>query len=195
MLSWLIDWLVIGVWLGVLAVLGLVVGPALGLSSTFEVTPRSLVISDVAITVATVVPYVCYLAVTESSRSHATLGKRRAGIEVAALDGDPPSTSAVWLRNIVKALPWQVAHLGASRGILEVQQGLGLTLTVLSLVLVTLCAAPALIGGRGMHDRAAGTRVQRVEAVSERGDRGVRGRRDDGGDQSRPTDRLPGDIP
>lgn len=160
--SWLGDWAVVGVWLGVLALAGLVLAPALGISTTFEVTPTSLLVSDLLITVLTVLPYVCYLAFTESSARHATLGKRWAGLTVAALDGGPPATSAVWLRNLVKALPWQLGHLGATRGILEVQQDLGLALVALSLALAAACAAPALIGGRGVHDLAAGTRVQRA---------------------------------
>ncbi len=160
--SWLADWAVVGLWLGVLTIAGLVLRPALGLSATFTVSPGSLLASDIAITLATVVPYVCYLALTESSSRQATLGKRWAGLVVTALDGGPPSRSAIWLRNVVKALPWQLAHLGAARGILEVQEGWGLALVVLSLALAVLCAAPALAGGRGIHDRAAGTRVARV---------------------------------
>ncbi|GAA4874629.1 RDD family protein [Serinicoccus chungangensis] len=160
--SWLGDWAVVGGWLGVLTLAGLVLRPTLGVSATVTVTPGSLLASDVAVTLATVVPYVCYLALTESSARQATLGKRWAGLVVTALDGTAPSRSAVWLRNVVKALPWQLAHLGASRGILEVQEGWGLGLVVLSLVLAVLCAAPALVGGRGIHDRAAGTRVARV---------------------------------
>lgn len=162
--SWLGDWAVVGAWLGVLAVAGLVLAPALGIPTAFEVTPTSLLASDVVITVLTVLPYVCYLALTESSPRHATLGKRWAGLAVTGVDGGAPAASALWLRNIVKALPWQLGHLGASRGILEVQQGLGLLLVVLSLALAAACAGPALIGGRGIHDRAAGTRVQRAAA-------------------------------
>lgn len=157
--SWLGDWAVVGAWLAALSLVGAAVRPALGLPATFTVTPRTLVASDLAITVATVVPYVCYLALTESSSRRATLGKRWAGLAVSAVDDGEPARSAVWLRTIVKALPWQLAHLGAARGILEVQQGLGLVLFVLSLVLALACAAPALVGGRGLHDRVAGTRV------------------------------------
>lgn len=51
---------------------------------------------------------------------------------------------------------------GVSRAILEVQTPLAMTLTVLSLVLAGACMAPALVGGRGLHDRVAGTRVERV---------------------------------
>lgn len=165
--SWLVDWAVVGAWLGVLTLVGFVLLPALGVPRTFAVNARSLLVSDLAITLATVVPYVCYLSLTESSARHATLGKRLTGLEVAALDGGAPSVSAVWLRNVVKAAPWQLGHLGAARGILEIQQGLGLVLTVLALALVAACAIPALVGGRGVHDRAAGTQVQRGEGHGE----------------------------
>lgn len=161
--SWLGDWLVVAVWLAVLTVVGLLVGqrfadaagPALP-----GVVP--LILADLAITLITVVPYVVYLSVTESSPRRATLGKRWSGLVVADVDGGAARAGQVWLRNVVKALPWQLAHLGVSRAILEVQTPLAMTLTVLSLVLAGACMAPALVGGRGLHDRVAGTRVERI---------------------------------
>lgn len=160
--SWLGDWLVVAVWLGVLALVGLVVRPLLGGGSPAAPAARQLLVADVLITLATVVPFVVYLSLTEASRMRATLGKRWAGLVVADESGGPAGTGQVWLRNVVKALPWEVAHLGVSRAIFEVQTVAAVSLTVLSLVLLALCAAPALVGGRGLHDRMAGTRVERA---------------------------------
>lgn len=163
--SWLGDWLVVAVWLAVLTVLGLLVGQRFG-DAVGPALPGvvPLVLADLAITLLTVVPYVVYLSVTESSSRRATLGKRWSGLVVADAQGGPAQTAQVWLRNVVKALPWQLAHLGVSRAILEVQLPLAMTLTVLSLVLAGACMAPALVGGRGLHDRLAGTRVERAPA-------------------------------
>lgn len=162
MRSWLLDWAVIGAWLAVVAVVGLVVRQVVDLpAQSLPPTVRELVVADLLITLGTVVPYVAYLALTESSRWRATLGKRWAGLVVAdAAGGDAPA-GRVWVRNLVKASPWQLAHLGVSRAIYEIQSPLTFSLPVLAMVLAAACAVPALTGGRGLHDRVAGTRVQR----------------------------------
>lgn len=160
--SWLLDWLVVGAWLGVLVLVGLAVRPLLPADGGGATTLRQLVTADLLITVATVVPYLLYLALTESSSGHATLGKRWARLRVSDVDGSAPGTGAVWVRNIVKALPWQLGHLGFLRGVLEIQEGLGITLAAGGTLMGLACAVPALVGGRGLHDRVAGTRVERL---------------------------------
>lgn len=162
--SWLLDWVVVGVWLGVLALVGLVVRPLLPEGDGGATSLRQLLTADLLITLGTVVPYLLYLALTESSSRRATLGKRWAHLRVSAADGSAPGTGAVWVRNIVKALPWQLGHMGFLRGMFEMQAGLGIGLTVLSLLLALACALPALAGGRGIHDRIAGTRVEQSVA-------------------------------
>lgn len=159
--SWLVDWAVIGAWLAVLAVLGLVVRLVADLPEQTAPTTRELLVADLLITLGTVVPYVVYLSVSEASTWRATLGKRWAGLVVADEDGGVAGAGRVWLRNVVKAAPWQVAHLGVSRAIYEVQTPWALTLSILALLLGAACAVPALTGGRGLHDRVAGTRVER----------------------------------
>ena len=161
------DWAVVCLWLAVLALAGLVVRAVIDVTPA-PATPSSgdLLRSDLLITVATVLPYIAYLALTENSPRHATLGKRWARLAVTDTDGGAPSTAAVWWRNVVKALPWQLAHLGVSRAIFEVQTAWAMALTVSSLILLAACAVPALLGGRGIHDRLAGTRVQSVSPAS-----------------------------
>lgn len=160
--SWFGDWLVVGAWLGVLSLVALLLRPLLGDPDPGPPGLRALLVADGAVALATVVPYVAYLALSESSRHRATVGKRWAGLVVADVTGARPGTSQVWLRNLVKALPWHVAHLGVLRAVLDVQPTLAVTLIGLSLVLAGACAAPALAGGRGLHDRVAGTRVERA---------------------------------
>lgn len=166
--SWLLDWLVVGAWLGVLAVVGLVLRPMLPSGEAGATTLRALLTADVLITAGTVVPYLLYLALTEASPRHATLGKRWADLRVAAADGSTPGTGAVWLRNLVKVLAWQLGHLGFTRAMFETQVGLGIGLSVAGTLLGLACALPALTGARGIHDVCARTRVERVVAPAAR---------------------------
>lgn len=117
--SWLLDWLVVGAWLGLLAVVGLVVRPLLPAGEAGARALGALLTADLLITVATVLPYLLYLALTESSPRRATLGKRWAHLRVAAADSSSPPAGGVWVRNLVK-----------------------------------------------VHDRVAGTRVERVAATA-----------------------------
>jgi uncharacterized RDD family membrane protein YckC len=164
--SWLLDWLVVGAWLGVLAVIGLLVRPLLSPDDGGSTAIRELLVADLLITVATVLPYLLYLVLTESSSRRATLGKRWANLRVVAADGSSPATSAVWVRNLVKVLSWQLGHLGFTRGMFEIQVGLGIGLGVAGTLLGLACAVPALVGGRGIHDTLAGTRVERRTATA-----------------------------
>jgi uncharacterized RDD family membrane protein YckC len=159
--SWLGDWLVVAGWLAFLTVAGLLV-PS-GRTAAAPGAARStadLVLTDLGIAAVTVLPYVVYLSLTETSRRRATLGKRWAGLVVADAHGGTPGRDQVWLRNLVKALPWQLAHLGVTRIVLDVQLPAAVVLQVLALALAAACMVPSLVGGRGVHDRLAGTRVE-----------------------------------
>ena len=159
--SWLGDWLVIGVWIGVLTAVGAFLVPRLDLPGASATSVRGLLVADLIFTLITVLPWWLYLSITEASRRRATLGKRWAGLVVV---GPTPGSAgrAVWGRNLVKASPWQLAHLGVSRMLFELQTGWAVVFLVLSLGLLAACAVPALTGGQGIHDRVAGTRVERA---------------------------------
>lgn len=151
----------------------------------------SPLVVDVGAFAATVLPVWVYLTATEAGRRHATWGKRRAGLRVvAAGDGGPgvaPEAAplgVVWVavRNAVKLLPWQLAHIAVARILLEaggstdagtdggMDAGLepgtaavvGVTYT-LSLVipLVSIVMAWRDPLRRALHDGVAGTRVVR----------------------------------
>lgn len=157
--SWFGDWLVIGAWLLVLTLVAWLAGLWSGGPAPSRPTAGELLLGDVAVALATVVPFLLYLALSESSPHRATVGKRWAHLVVTGAGGGTASRSAVWTRNLVKVLPWQLAHLAVSRMVLDVQLTAAVVLDVASLVLLALVAVPALTGGQGLHDRVAGTRV------------------------------------
>ncbi len=160
LLSWLWDYLVV---IGLLLVVLIVVGVPtllgwLHLGGVWD----NLALSDIAITLLTVLPFLIYLASTESGARHATWGKRRTGLGVFDRNGHPPQTGAVWVRNIVKLSPWQLAHMGVESLIRNGHSTVGIVFYVTSLVLLVTVAGPPLLDRRGMHDVIAGTVVQRT---------------------------------
>lgn len=160
--SWLGDWAVVAGWLVLLGLLSFFFLD--GFSAPPEDPPSAaeLLPYDLLIAVATVIPFLLYLVVTESSASHASLGKRWNHLTVRSISGAAPSRRSVWVRNLVKVLPWQLAHLAVSRFILDTQLSTAIVFDVGALALLGLIAAPALTGGQGLHDRLAGTVVTRV---------------------------------
>ncbi len=156
--SWLWDYLVL---LGWLVVVFLVVGVP-QLAGWFDLAGlwSGLVVSDIAITLLTVVPFLIYLSVTETGPRHATWGKRKVGLEVFGRRGGSSGPTPVWIRNIVKLLPWQLGHMGVEVLIRNGDSATGMVFSVASLVLLVAVAGPPLAGRRGMHDVIAGTVVR-----------------------------------
>lgn len=156
--SWWWDYLLIVGWLVVVfVVLGL---PTLAGWVDLSAVWENRIAADVAITALTVLPWWVYLTVTESGARHATWGKRRAGL-IVSRSRDPLTTGNVALRNLVKVLPWQLGHLGASRFATQPDVTvLAMIFTVTSLVLLVMVAGPPLVGRPGFHDRMAGTAVE-----------------------------------
>lgn len=63
------------------------------------------------------VPVVLYFIVTESSKKHASLGKRKMQIWVASTISETVGFWQIVLRNTIKFLPWQTAHMMIFHGI------------------------------------------------------------------------------
>ncbi|MFZ0493761.1 MAG: RDD family protein [Acidimicrobiia bacterium] len=164
LLSWLWDYLVA---VGLLLVVFIFIGvPTLLGWFSLDGIWGSLVLSDIAITLLTVIPFLVYLAATEAGASHATWGKRRTRIGVFNLQEGPPQIVAVWIRNIVKLLPWQFAHMGVEALIRNGHSTAGIVFYVTSLVLLAAVAGPPLFNRRGVHEVIAGTVVQRTDAAT-----------------------------
>jgi uncharacterized RDD family membrane protein YckC len=156
--SWLWDYLVL---LGWLVVVFLVVGVP-QLAGWFDLAGlwSGLVVSDIAITLLTVIPFLIYLSATETGPRHATWGKRKARLRVFDGRGDDPGSGAVWIRNIAKLLPWQSAHMGIEALVRNGGSSIGKGFIIGALVLLVAVAGPPLAGRRGMHDVIAGTVVR-----------------------------------
>ncbi|MCZ8517190.1 RDD family protein [Paenibacillus filicis] len=55
-------------------------------------------------------PVYLYFAVGEGSKSHATWGKRKMGIVVVSVDGQPFGLGRSLFRSALKFIPWEMAH-------------------------------------------------------------------------------------
>lgn len=55
-------------------------------------------------------PVLLYFALSEGSRAHATWGKRKVGIQVTTVHGQPMGFGTSLLRSAVKFAPWELAH-------------------------------------------------------------------------------------
>lgn len=153
----LIDYLVIVGWLLVLTVLGFVIRPFL----PAQTGPPNLVATDVLAFCVSVLPVWLYLTLTESADAAATIGKRIKGLTVTLdLDGRA-SWTRIALRNAIKLLPWQLAHVAVSRFIYGVEFAVAITAYSASLLIVVVTLVMVVVDPkrRALHDRLAGTRV------------------------------------
>ncbi|MEM7152245.1 MAG: RDD family protein [Myxococcota bacterium] len=158
------DYLAIAAFLTTLASLGawLTMGP-LGdewtelLSSPWRV--------DLMAFVVLVAPVIAYFGVFES-RTGATWGKRKAGLEVTTAEGTPPPLGRAVLRSALKFMPWQLAHTamlhipGFPLRVTEIPMAsmMGLAL-VWSLVALYLLGLGARFQRQTIYDRLSGTAV------------------------------------
>jgi uncharacterized RDD family membrane protein YckC len=163
-LASLVDYLVIVAWLLTLGGLSLIITPFLPPASG----QLNLAATDLIVFAMTVLPVWLYLTLTEAGPAGATLGKRVARLSVRGAQDSRASGRQVALRNAVKLLPWQLAHLAVSRFILGVQFEVAIACDVISVALVAVTLLMAIVdpGRRALHDRMAGTRV--VTQVADR---------------------------
>lgn len=111
LVAWMLDCVVIGLWIGVTAIIGFAVTTAFpdGLPSS---GPWWLLIVS---TVFIVLPVTVVAALLESGPKQATLGKRWLGLRVAARADDRRlGFGRALARNAIKiAVPWTLGHLCA----------------------------------------------------------------------------------
>jgi uncharacterized RDD family membrane protein YckC len=154
------DYLVIVGWLAVLTLVGMAVRLFLPGAGTIA---RSAV--DVSAFLFSVLPVWLYLTLTEVGPRQASWGKRRAGLRVEGPGSGRAGGRRIAVRNGVKLLPWQLAHLAVARLILGVDAPVLVAVTYgLSLLVPVVSIGIAWRDPvhRGLHDLAAGTRVVRA---------------------------------
>lgn len=66
--------------------------------------------ADLVAFMTTILPLSLYFAITESSASRGSWGKRKRGLRVATIDGQRLSFGNALARNLLKFVPWQIAH-------------------------------------------------------------------------------------
>lgn len=155
--AWLVDWLVISVWIGALFAVGV------PLSRSGAVAGLSPILFNVLAFVVLVAPVTLFLATLESRGR--TIGKRVLSLRVtdAASSGRVPFSRAL-LRNSLKiALPWAIGHVavyGFASAFLEATPTWVYVVTALAYVLpVAYLVSLFVRSGRTPYDRLAGTMV------------------------------------
>ncbi len=158
LLASVVDLGVIGLWIGALTVAGMIVRPLLPAGPV----PTSLLGTDLVVFAITVLPVWIYLTVGEAGAGQAAWGKRATGLVVVTADGGRAGAGPIALRNAVKLLPWQLAHISIARMILEVDDPVttwGAYALSLVIGLANVLMALRDPAGRALHDRIARTQV------------------------------------
>lgn len=108
-LAFLLDYLLIAVYLLLLVLIGvgLGLGAWRGLFQQFFVDPNR---SEVSAFLLLVLPIWLYFALCEASPWQATWGKRRMGLCVTTIEGARLSLPRALWRSAVKLLPWELTH-------------------------------------------------------------------------------------
>lgn len=104
-----IDYLVIMAWMATIGLAGIVLSLLFGGYPDFLGSFGPIGTQILFFFVLTF-PVGMYLYKTESGHQHATIGKRKTGMQVSGLDGAAPSRRSIFLRTLVKLLPWEIAH-------------------------------------------------------------------------------------
>ncbi|GLQ19883.1 RDD family protein [Algimonas porphyrae] len=157
--AYLVDYIVILLWLGLIfsaAMLGLI-----GINDPDVWTGADRWIAQAQAFLMVTLPVYLYFTISESRGRKATPGKRLLGLTV---DGTPLQ---IMQRNLVKFLPWEVAHTAIWHGMplpaASEPTPLGLTLMCLSMAAAGLYIISLFIGsGRTPYDRISGTQVVRA---------------------------------
>ena len=118
--------------------------------------------SQLIATCASIIPVVIIFSILDYRAPLGTFGKRKAGLRVSY------KTRAYWrslVRNVVKFLPWQLAHMGVIGGMYsDFTSPLAMVALYASLGLLALLFGMVLFrkDGRHLGDMAAGTQVVHI---------------------------------
>lgn len=164
-LSWLLDYLLILVYMGVMLAISLLVYcGVLGYVPTLNQTGMNLV------SLALILPVMAYFIVTEAGKKHASFGKWKLELSVASVRAAAVRFRQVLVRNLVKFIPWQAAHMMIFNGIVndwEITPYFTVTAAICyGLLALYLLLVFARKDHRGLHDLIAGTVVAAKDKIS-----------------------------
>lgn len=158
LLAFLVDWLVIAAWGGLL--FGTVMLLTGGVPPRLGGPWRAQAIGWLTLTV----PVVLYFALTESSSLQASLGKRVLRLAVVRETGGRLAFSSSLLRTASKLAPWELGHTVAQQAAWSGDQGVPLWVWVpmaASFLGPVWWAASIAATGYAPYDRWSGARVVR----------------------------------
>ncbi|WP_309620023.1 RDD family protein [Salinibacterium sp.] len=162
LVAWLVDWLVIVVWVAIVAAVGV---PLFLADITAPLTPIAL---NLVAFVTLALPVTVAFAALESSSREASLGKRARRLRV--VDSTTGLRVTFWralVRNTLKiAVPWSIGHAAAYGFVVSSSTGAVpagvVVVTALAYALPLLYVLYLFIGsGRTPYDRLSGTMVKR----------------------------------
>ena len=112
-------------------------------------------------------PVILYFSILEASPLKGTIGRRLAGLVVTDPAGERAGLGRALMRNIVKFLPWEIAHAAIwhqpGRPFVDAMPPLNMAICVLAIAAVLINLSMMWTpGGRTIHDRIAGSRVARA---------------------------------
>jgi uncharacterized RDD family membrane protein YckC len=103
--AFLLDYVIIACYLCLLVGVSLVARPLL--MPLFTTNP---IVAEITGFLFITLPVYLYFALSEGAGSHATWGKRRMGIAVAGVHGEPIGLGTSLFRSALKFFPWELAH-------------------------------------------------------------------------------------
>jgi uncharacterized RDD family membrane protein YckC len=101
-----IDYLIIFIYIGLL------LGVTLVISNLFDTDLNNFDTTTAELTgfFTLTLPVILYFTFTEAGKHHGSIGKRKFGLEVVSIKLSPASFNQLLFRNIIKFLPWEIAH-------------------------------------------------------------------------------------
>lgn len=118
LMAFAIDWLVLVLWGG--ALFGVVALVANGNPPRAASPWQGQLVGLLAMTI----PFMLYFALSESSPTRASLGKRVSGLSVATHTGGRLSLFSAVARNTIKFIPWECGHTVAQQAAFSEDRGL-----------------------------------------------------------------------
>ncbi len=158
LIAFLIDYLILGCYAGVLALCAL----RFHLHERVDSPWASLAIGFLSLTL----PVILYFTLMENGRKQSTFGKRAMRLVVTSASHKKATLAQLAIRNMLKFLPWEIAHIGVHWAFFYSRQSVNPPVWVwIPLVVSQVLAVVYLIGiafsanQQGLYELASRTRV------------------------------------